>query len=221
MYSLLSLRAHHPQLVDLVALLTSYGVLHEISPLLQHVGPAGEPAPCADAPLRKAGAKFRHPPRFAVDGTLILNARQRRTLRRAQDRAARAIATALSRTDQHTDDGSAASVHSRQGSSDSSSQPSRPPAEVLQLQALPGTTMAHVASLVAPHLPPLTAPAPPANGGGSAHKQRVSRFAPGQHPRGADRGVAQDTLQVRNWILCAHEAIIGSLSIVRHSIPCS
>lgn len=184
------------QLVDLVALLTSYGVLHEISPLLQLVGGPPDAAPSADGARNKAGGKFRHPPRFAVDGTLILNARQRRTLRRAQDRAARAVAGALSRTDL-PDDASAASVHSRQGSSDSS-QPSRPPAEVLQLQALPGTTLAHVAALVAPHLPPLGMPAPPSTttgNGGSAHKQRPSRFAPGGQPKGD-----KESLQVR-WVV--------------------
>ncbi len=184
----------HTQLIDLVALLTSYGVLHEVSPLLQYAAPdtnASAPPPSSNGgssdQLKKPTVnKFRHPPRFAVDGTLILNARQRRTLRRAQDRAAHAIAAIINRTD--GDDTSGASVHSRQVSSDSGggAQPCRPPAEVMLLQALPGTTLAHVAAMVAPHLPPLSAPTPPmgvnSGGGGIGHKPRgASRFAPGEH----------------------------------------
>lgn len=175
-----------------MALLTSYGVLHEVSPLLQYASPAAEatahaaaaatdPAPSSN---KKGVNKFRHPPRFAVDGTLILNARQRRTLRRAQDRAARAVAAILHRPD--GDDTSGASVHSRQASSDSGggNHPCRPPAEVMLLQALPGTTLAHVAAMVASHLPQLAAPTPPQGvPQASVHPSKArgsSRFAPGE-----------------------------------------
>lgn len=76
-----------PQLLELASLLHAYGLVSAV--------PTFPPAPTAplspDSRRQAARARAKSAPKLNPDGSVRLNARQRRTLRRAQERAMKAL----------------------------------------------------------------------------------------------------------------------------------
>lgn len=81
---------NRPQLLELASLLHAYGLVSAVPAYPAHGGP---PSPqrqlSPDSRARRARQKAA--PKLNSDGSVRLNARQRRTLRRAQERAMKAL----------------------------------------------------------------------------------------------------------------------------------
>lgn len=171
------------ELVDLAALMTAYGLMQGSPGAIMPQAPAGSRSAPPAAATQQASPGIAAPasaqlaqqqreqrprrqrvtPRLGPDGHPVLNARQRRTLRRAQDRAVRAISNRTKLQD--ADDAHQAQLdageHHRSGSSgDESSQPplpSLPPASAVDgTDPLASSSVSQLASYMLNYIAPLT-----------------------------------------------------------------
>ena len=80
-----------PQLLELASLLHAYGLVSAV-PAFPPAPPTGPSAPLSpDSRRQQARQRQKTAPKLNQDGSVRLNARQRRTLRRAQERAMKAL----------------------------------------------------------------------------------------------------------------------------------